>query len=619
MSALKGIFGLSSFRKNQLEAINATLDGKDVFVLMPTGGGKSLCYQLPATCQTGKTQGVTFVFSPLIALISEQVASLRSKQIDAHNLGSAITSTEDAREAARRLRSSAKPSIVYITPEKLKESAQVQEILTDLYEAKLLARFVIDEAHVIASWGRDFRDAYTELNVLRERYPDVPIMALTATANQSAIQDIINSLSLRDPVCLTQSFNRSNLHYKVCDKPSTKKKSIEAVAAYIRSQHHNDTGIVYCFSRNDCEEVALRLREDYNLPARHYHAGMDPKERELNQVDWLNGKYNIIVATIAFGMGIDKPDVRFVIHHTMPKSLDGFYQETGRAGRDGEAADCVLFYAYKDSISLRNMICSDRDRDKSLPPAEKKRLQEELQAVTRYCTNNVDCRRSLVLDHFGEKFDPANCHNSCDNCCRGGVTMEKDLTDETLKIIALFNEMSAITENFTLNHFKDVYRGRNNLKIRDAGHEKLKSYASGAQLSPEMTNRLMSEITTLNIFCIKRVPVGKWTQEYVQACLAGTLRIILKFKDEGPPKGKAPAAAKGRGSKNGKQKAPEAESFLSLYRDDDGRDEISDFDDMDVSGFVMEQPVTGAAINEDLTQSLFNELKKLRDNVDISY
>lgn len=223
VSVLKSVFRLTSFRQNQLEAINATLDGKDVFVLMPTGGGKSLCYQLPAICKTGRTQGVTFVISPLVALIADQVASLREKHVDVDCMSS-LRTADDSRDVMRRLRSERKPAICYITPEKLRESNAMQDILAQLYEDKQIARFVIDEAHVIQSWGRDFRDAYAELHMLRERYRDVPIMALTATANKTAIQDIRTRLGLRDPLCLMQSFNRPNLFYAVQPKPSTKKK-----------------------------------------------------------------------------------------------------------------------------------------------------------------------------------------------------------------------------------------------------------------------------------------------------------------------------------------------------------------------------------------------------------
>ncbi|KAH7927701.1 ATP-dependent DNA helicase [Leucogyrophana mollusca] len=650
ISVLKGRFNLDSFRKNQLEAINATLDGKDVFVLMPTGGGKSLCYQLPAVCKTGRTQGVTFVFSPLVALISDQVAALRGKKIDARCLGSAATSSEEAWDTARRLRSAQKPDIVYITPEKLQESNQVQSILTELYEGKLLARFVVDEAHVIASWGRDFRDAYAMLHVLRERYPDVPIMALTATANKSTIQDIVNSLSLRDPVTLTQSFNRSNLHYEVREKPGTKKKSIQMVAAYIQSQHHNDTGIVYCFSRNDCEEVAQQLRADYSLSARHYHAGLDSKEREATQVDWQSKKFNIIVATIAFGMGIDKADVRFVIHHTIPKSMDGYYQETGRAGRDGQPSDCVLFYAYKDATALLGMIRSDRDR--TLPAAEKNRLEEELRNVVGYCSNSVDCRRSLVLSHFGEVFDAKDCHKSCDNCCKGGKAKEQDYTPDGLNAIHLFNQMSASANHFTLNQLKDVYRGSKNQKVRGLGHEKLSLFGAGRHLDSDTIDRLLTAMMTLNIFCVDRVVVSGWTQDYLQLgrgakeCTDGKLKIVLKFRvdDTGtalsmsrPSKKKTITSR--RGAQNGKQKVLEQQQYASLYQDDDDEvDQFSDFErikDADDNSFVpvasSSQAPSGRPNQEEFApdslasdgmtdeQRLFSDLKALRQQAGIAY
>ncbi|KAG0706411.1 P-loop containing nucleoside triphosphate hydrolase protein, partial [Suillus ampliporus] len=520
VSVLKNIFRLTSFRQNQLEAINATLDGKDVFVLMPTGGGKSLCYQLPAVCKTGRTQGVTFVISPLVALIADQVASLREKNINVDCMSS-LRSVDDSRDVMRRLRSQLKPDICYITPEKLRDSNAMQDILAQLYEDKQIARFVIDEAHVIQSWGRDFRDAYAELHMLRERYSDVPIMALTATANKTAIQNIRIRLGLRNPVCLIQSFNRPNLYYAVQPKPTTKKKTVQAIAGFVKSQHAADTGIVYGFSKIECEELAEQLRNDYGLSAKHYHAGMDAQDRSATQEEWQSGSCKIIVATIAFGMGIDKPDVRFVIHSTLPKSMDGYYQETGRAGRDGNPADCILYFALRDAASRQSLITKDQN-EKGPPrtPEEKKRQLGDLSAVVQYCHNEVDCRRSLILAHFNEQFDSHLCSKGCDNCSRGGTIVRQLYTLEAQQAIRLFEQMAASMDRIALGHFKDVFAGRNKAKVRDSGHDKLSLFGVGKSVDGD---RIISAMMSTDIFAIAReASASGWTNDYLKVITASS-------------------------------------------------------------------------------------------------
>ncbi|KAG1754155.1 P-loop containing nucleoside triphosphate hydrolase protein [Suillus lakei] len=609
VSVLKNVFRLTSFRQNQLEAINATLDGKDVFVLMPTGGGKSLCYQLPAVCKTGRTQGVTFVISPLVALIADQVASLREKHVDVECMSSL---------------NQQKPDICYITPEKLRESNAMQDILAQLYEDKQIARFVIDEAHVIQSWGRDFRDAYAELHMLRERYRDVPIMALTATANKTAIQDIRTRLGLRDPLCLIQSFNRPNLYYAVQPKPSTKKKVVQSIAGFVKSQHATHTGIVYGFSKLECEELAEQLRNDYGLSAKHYHAGMDSGERGTTQEEWQSGSCKIIVATIAFGMGIDKPDVRFVIHSTLPKSMDGYYQETGRAGRDGDPADCILYYAHRDAVSRHQLINSDRnEKGPARTPEEKKRQLEDLSAVAQYCRNEADCRRSLILAHFNERFDSHLCPKGCDNCSRGGTVFRQLYTMEAQQAIRLFEQMAASMDRIALGHFKDVYAGRNRAKVRDSGHDQLPLFGVGKGVDGD---RIISAMLGADIFAIAReASASGWTNDYLKlgpqadACLSGSLPVELTFRDNGPGVGpsrsavknvvssKAPAKAKG------KMKAgPSTSTYKPLYQDDDEGDPVSDFEP------VKDAADTGSAIAaepHDLNQARLAAMTAVREKL----
>ncbi|EIW76690.1 ATP-dependent DNA helicase [Coniophora puteana RWD-64-598 SS2] len=595
ISNLKNTFKLSSFRTNQLEAITATLDGRDVFVLMPTGGGKSLCYQLPAICKTGKTQGVTIVITPLLALMTDQVMALKAKNIDAVSLSSGAFCGETTRDVESRLRrkGAPKPSLVYVTPERMQNSNSLLSLLDELNDSKQLARFVVDEAHVIQSWGRDFRDAYKELNVLRNKWPNVPIMALTATADETAIRDITTQLQLKDEVKLMQSFNRPNLSYTVRPKPNNKKQATHEIATFIKSRHPNSSGVVYCWSRNDCEEVASQLRDDFGLSAHYYHAGIDTATRPVIQSDWLSGKFKIVVATIAFGMGIDKPDVRFVIHHSLPKDMDGYYQETGRAGRDGLQSDCVLFFSNKDLMARSSMVQNDSEKSAE----EKERQAAALRAVATYCSNEVECRRTMVLRHFGEKFDPANCHKQCDNCRKDGASVTQDLTAYAQRVIELHKQMSATGSMIATGTLKAVFKGRNIKAVREGGYQQLSLCGAGKDLDAAILDRLIEHMLhNTSILRIERVARGQWTQNYVELgdqaddCLKGRLQVCLAFRDEdigssnqsysGSSIGRQrPAKAPASGSTRPRESVDANNSFNEddLYDDNDG-DPISDFE-----------------------------------------
>ncbi|KAI6126224.1 P-loop containing nucleoside triphosphate hydrolase protein [Pisolithus croceorrhizus] len=538
ISLLKSTFKLSHFRKNQLECITATLDGKDVFYLAPTGGGKSLCYQLPALCKSGKTQGTTFVISPLLSLIEDQVLALREKGINAFRLTNA-SDTDAAHDALPRLRKGENVPLVYTTPEKLLNSNIVQDIVVHLYERKLLARFVVDEAHVIGGW-RSWRESYASLGILRERWPDIPIMALTGSANELAIEDIKESLALRNPVHLKQSFNRANLYYEVRLKPTQKKVLLQEIAGFIQSRHKGDTGIIYCQSRDECEDMARRLREEFNLSARHFHAGMDRDEKRVNQHDWSKGICKIIVATIAFGMGIDKPDVRFVIHATLSKDMDGYYQETGRAGRDGGPSDCVLFYAYRDVAKLQGMLTNPHDQNRP-PPDEVERQLERLSAVVAYCSNESDCRRVLLLRHFDEEFDEEECHKSCDNCCKPGESVRENCTEMAQQAVHLLSNMidSGRDRGITLNMFKDVWRGRKSKNI--APYSGLAGYGTAANIDQTMTERIVTQLLCNQVFTTRRTTSGNgFGVNYLELgcnaedCLLGKMTVVVSFKATDP-------------------------------------------------------------------------------------
>ncbi|KAJ7593079.1 DNA helicase [Mycena floridula] len=500
---LKAVFKLPGFRTNQLEAIYETLAGRDVFVLMPTGGGKSLCYQLPAVCRSGSTRGTTIVVSPLLALMQNQVASLREKRVDVLLWNS---ETADVGEIMRRLRGTPKPSLMYVTPEKLKESRQLHSMLAELYQCQELARFVIDEAHCISTWGKDFRDAYQALGTLRDKYPNVPIMALTATANKMTVDDIKNRLQLKDCVSFTQSFNRANLNYYIYPK----KNAMDEMVKFINQNHRNKTGVIYCLSRDKCEAVAKQLR-DKGFSAKHFHARLETSDKEKVQLEWQSGQVHIIVATIAFGMGIDKADVRFVIHHDLPKSLDGYYQETGRAGRDGLPADCVLYYSYRDFESLRRMI----RKEKETPMESIERQEQDVRNVVAYCENDSECRRVQLLQFFGEKFDKRGCQGRCDNCKNQKEKVEYDVSKEARDVIALIKSLG--NQNVTVDQCRLVLKGSKNSQIMNKGYDKLSLYGSASNLSIDIIEQLFSKLLFMDVLSEESIAnASGWHTQYLK-------------------------------------------------------------------------------------------------------
>ncbi|KDQ60559.1 hypothetical protein JAAARDRAFT_172509 [Jaapia argillacea MUCL 33604] len=494
---LKQVFGLHTFNTNQLEVITAALEGKDAFVLMPTGGGKSLCYQLPAVCEVGRTKGVTFVICPLLALMKDQVTSLEKKNIDVLWMSSA-RSKDDLALVRRRLTSQdpqSLPKLVYLTAERLKESADLRDnILPRLYESGQLARFVIDEAHVINSWGRGFRAAYAHLDILRKNFPNVPIMALTATAAKEARANITQILRLKeDHAFFTQPFNRPNLYYEV--RPKTK-TWLDDVASFIRARHAGASGIVYCNSRDRCEETAMALRQQYKIKAQHFHAGLAENDKNRTQTAWQEGRCDVIVATIAFGMGINKPDVRFVIHTGLPKSLEAYYQETGRAGRDGQNSDCIFFYCVRDVQCTLMQIRESTDVDAD----EIKRQEEDLYRVVEYCENDVDCRRVQTLTFFGDEFHQRDCNRGCNNCVDELDTYQEDLTSVAIQLMKMVEAKCRDKGDVTQAQCIQAFRGSRAQDIVARGWTSIPHFGAGKGLSPKKVARLFSNMLSAGAF-----------------------------------------------------------------------------------------------------------------------
>ena len=450
-SSLKKYFGFGNFKGNQEAIIQNVLDGKDTFVLMPTGGGKSLCYQLPSLLM----EGTAIVISPLIALMKNQVDAMRNFSEEdgvAHFMNSTLS--KNAIELVKNDILSGKTKLLYVAPESLTKEENVEF----LHQVKI-SFYAIDEAHCISEWGHDFRPEYRRIRPIINNIGIAPIIALTATATPKVQHDIQKNLGMLNTTVFKSSFNRANLYYEVRPKTNEVEKNI---IRYIRSQE-GKSGIIYCLSRKKVEELSTTLQVN-GVSALPYHAGMDSSIRSENQDKFLMEKVQIIVATIAFGMGIDKPDVRFVIHHDIPKSLEGYYQETGRGGRDGGEGQCITFYSYKDLEKLRKFM-------QGKPIAEQEIGNQLLLETQAYAESSV-CRRKLLLYYFGEEYTEENCGN-CDNCMKPRKTVEgKELLSLVLETVL------TLKEKFKTEHIIDVLKGNETADIKSYQHDELENFAS---------------------------------------------------------------------------------------------------------------------------------------------
>lgn len=453
---LKLFFGYSSFKPGQEEIIRHLVEGNDAFVLMPTGGGKSLCYQLPALLM----EGTAIVISPLIALMKNQVDVIRGfvsgDEGVAHFLNSSLGKAQIAEVRADLLAGTTK--LLYVAPESLTK----QENIALLKEIKI-SFYAIDEAHCISEWGHDFRPEYRRIRAIVDEIGRAPIIALTATATPKVQSDILRNLGIQDAKVFKSSFNRPNLYYEIRDKQDPKRDIIK----FIR-QNPGKSGIIYCLSRKKVEEMAELLNVN-GIKARPYHAGLDAKTRAENQDAFLMEEVNVIVATIAFGMGIDKPDVRFVIHYDIPKSLEGYYQETGRAGRDGKEGQCIAFYSYKDIQKLEKFM-------QGKPIAEQEIGRQLLMETVAYAESN-SCRRKLLLNYFGEDYLLDNC-GACDNCLHPKKKFEG--SEQMCMVIDL---VSSLPERFKIEHIANILAGVSNSLIKSYKHDELEAFGSGRDRS----------------------------------------------------------------------------------------------------------------------------------------
>jgi len=469
---LKRHFGHDQFRPLQQEIIRDVLAKRDVFVLMPTGGGKSLCFQLPALMR----DGLTIVVSPLISLMKDQVDALQTSGIAA----TFLNSTLDRQEATARWRGLHRGEyrMLYVAPERL--------MLDTFLERALnwnIAQIAIDEAHCISEWGHDFRPEYRELKKLRKHLPEVPMMALTATATERVRIDIIQQLHLREPRCYIASFNRPNLTYRIVPKSAP----YEQLLAFIRSRP-NDSGIVYCASRKSTDSLARNLNED-GISAKPYHAGLTTGERTKHQESFLRDDVRVITATIAFGMGINKPNVRFVVHYDLPKNLESYYQETGRAGRDGLPGECVLLFSASDVAKQLHFIDEKSEKEATI-------ARTQLQQMVHYAETR-ECRRTTLLEYFGETFSQVPC-NGCDNCLQPRETF--DGTVHAQKFLSCVYRIHARHGfGFGLNHVVDILRGADTEMIRQRRHNELSTYGIGRDLKRDAWQAIGRELLRLGL------------------------------------------------------------------------------------------------------------------------
>jgi ATP-dependent DNA helicase RecQ len=555
LQILHDVFGYSAFRGQQQAAIEQVLGGGDALVLMPTGGGKSLCYQIPAIALAQQGKGVCIVVSPLIALMHDQVGALDEVGVPAAFLNSSLDSQQATEVEQKMLRGEL--ALLYVAPERL-NTPRFLALLQCLYEQKLLSLFAIDEAHCVSQWGHDFRPEYRSLALFHERYPDVPRLALTATADALTRQDMVERLQLQGAAQLVSSFDRPNIRYRISEKTDPRKQLLR----FIEDEHAGEAGIVYCQSRKKVEETAAWLVSE-GIRALPYHAGMEQRERMENQNaflrgDALEGSAVVMTATIAFGMGIDKPDVRFVAHLDLPKNIEGYYQETGRAGRDGQAANAWMAYGLQDVVNQRRMIDESPANDDY-----KTVMRGKLDALLSLA-EATDCRRARLLSYFGEQIGSEEGRlnyrcNNCDNCLSPALTW--DATQAAQKLLScIYRVQQASGISFGAGHIIDILRGKVTDKVTQFNHHSLSTFGIGADLGEQQYKALLRQLIALGAVSVDAEHFNTLKLEpLAKSFLKGERQVMLR---EAAPD--APRRSKVFSSKDAKPKTKTPETLAAL-------------------------------------------------------